>query len=132
MHALIQTEDYQADVKTAGVSDDELAAIEATISANPEIGEVIVGTGGARKVRIGGKGKGKSGGYRVFFYYAAVDVPIFLLRIISKGQRANITKAERNGIRDVLSTLADDYRAMVKREAIKQRRRRLTVTSIDT
>lgn len=110
MQTVIQTSTFIADAKAAGVTDDEMAAIVATIAADPEAGDLIVGTGGARKVRIGGKGKGKSGGYRVITYFAALDVPVFLLALVSKGQRADISQADRNALRTILATLAEDYR----------------------
>lgn len=110
MQTVVQTPTFIADAKAAGVTDDELSAIVAMIAADPEAGDVIVGTGGARKVRFGGKGKGKSGGYRVITYYAADDVPVFLLALVSKGQRADISQADRNALRVILATLADTYR----------------------
>jgi hypothetical protein len=60
-------------------------------------------------VRIAGRGKGKSGGYRVITFYAADDVPVFLLALVSKGQRVDISQAERNELRRILETLADAY-----------------------
>jgi len=47
------------------------------IASNPEAGNEIGGAGGARKVRIVGRGKGKSGGYRVITFYSGKDVPKF-------------------------------------------------------
>lgn len=110
MQTVIQTPTFIADAKAAGVTDDEMSAIAATVAADPLTGDVIPGTGGARKVRIGGKGKGKSGGYRIITFYAAEDVPVFLLALVSKGQRADISQADRNALRIVLGTLADAYR----------------------
>lgn len=74
------------------------------------------GTGGARKLRVAGRGKGKSGGYRVITFYAADDVPIFLLDLYGKGEKANLTKAERNSLHAILSTLADEHRKSVARK----------------
>lgn len=110
MHAVIETPTYLADAKEAGVSDEERTAIVAAIASDPEAGDIIMGTGGARKVRIAGKGRGKSGGYRIITYYAAEDVPVFLFALVSKGQRADISQAERNALRTVLASLADNYR----------------------
>ena len=110
MQTVVQTPTFLADAKAAGVTDDELSAIVAMIAADPEAGYLIVGTGGARKVRIGGKGKGKSGGYRIITFYAAADVPVFILALVSKGQRADISQADRNALRVILATLADAYR----------------------
>lgn len=124
MQTVIQTPTFLADAKAAGVMDDELSAIAATIAADAQAGDVIPGTGGARKVRIGGKGKGKSGGYRIITFYAAEDVPVFLLGLVSKGQRADISQADRNALRTILGTLADAYREGVagKVSAMSQRR----------
>ncbi len=44
-------------------------------------------------------------------YFGGVDVPVFLLAALSKGERANISKAERNELKLVVATIADDYRA---------------------
>ena len=68
------------------------------------------GTGGARKLRWGAKGKGKRGGARVITYYGGPDLPVFLMAVFAKGERANLTKAERNELRQVLTSLAEEYR----------------------
>jgi hypothetical protein len=121
MHGTIATPTFLADAKVAGVSDAELEEMASIIADDPEAGDIIPGTGGARKIRIGGRGKGKSGGYRVITYYAAADVPVFLLALVSKGQRADISQAARNVLRQVLPTLADDYRKSTATQARKRR-----------
>jgi hypothetical protein len=128
MQTVIQTPTFLADAKAAGLDDSELAEIAATIAANPLIGDIIPGTGGARKVQFGGKGKGKgkSGGYRVITYYAAEDVPVFLLALVDKGQRADISQANRNALREILGTLADEYREGVRRKLRQTRTKRNT------
>jgi len=113
---VIDTPFFLADAKAAGVSDDKRRAIVEIIAAEPEAGDVIPGTGGGRKVRIGGKGKSKSGGYRVITFYAAEDVPVFLLRPVSKEQRADIRQSERSDVRAALATLAEDYRESTRRK----------------
>ncbi len=110
VRTVVETQIYLADARTAGLNVDEMAAIVSTIAADPAAGDLIVGTGGARKLRVAGRGKGKSGGYRVVTYVAADDVPVFLLALISKGERANLSQAERNALRMILAGLADDYR----------------------
>jgi putative transcriptional regulator len=69
------------------MSDGERLAIVTWIAANPQAGDVIEGTGGARKVRFAGKGKGKSGGYRV----------IVLFRDGHSGILAQYFRQERKG-----------------------------------
>ena len=110
MHTVIETLDYLADAKAAGLSIAERKKVVDFISENPEAGDMIVGTGGARKVRFGGRGKGKSGGYRVITYFGGGDIPVFLLAIFAKGDRVDLSQNERNELRVELAGLADDYR----------------------
>ena len=46
-----------------------LREVQSTLVENPLAGDLIVGTGGLRKLRASGKGKGKSGGYRIWYLY---------------------------------------------------------------
>ena len=111
MQTVVETPAYLADAKTAGLSAEERRAIVDLLASRPDAGELIVGTGGARKLRVAGRGKGKSGGYRVISYFAGDDVPVFLLNIFSKGERANLSPAERNTLRVILADLAAAYRS---------------------
>ena len=43
-------------------------------------------------------GRGKSGGYRVITYFAGRSLPVFLLTLYAKGERANLSPAERNAL----------------------------------
>ena len=106
---------FLADAKAAGLSDEEMHRIAVFLSENPLAGDLMRGTGGARKVRFArqNKGKGKSGGYRTIHFFGGADVPVFALAIVDKSERANLSKAERNELRSILSTLADDYRVGV-------------------
>lgn len=110
MHTLILTPEFISQARRCGVSEQELYEIQLTISDNPLIGDVMKGTGGARKLRHAGRGRGKSGGYRTIHYYAAEDVPVFLLAIYGKGTKDNLTKAERTELSKILPLLADVYR----------------------
>lgn len=114
MHTVIQTKAFLTDAADVGMSEKEREEIVSAISRDPNQGVLIAGTGGARKVRFAGRGKGKSGGYRVVTYYAADDVPVFMLAALSKGDRANLSNAEKNELRKELAGLVTDYRASVK------------------
>lgn len=124
-HAVIETETFIADARAQALSDEEIQTIILAVSEHPMGGDLMPGTGGARKRRIAGRGKGKSGGYRVVTHYGGPDVPVFLLLLFSKGERANLSHAGRNALRTILSTLADDYRANV-RAAAKRMKERVT------
>ena len=60
--------------------------------------DLIVGTGGCRKVRLPGKGKGKSGGYRLITLLV-VDGRVFLLMVYAKGRKVTLTHAEKTTLR---------------------------------
>ena len=54
-------------------------------------------------------------------YYAAEDVPVFLLALVSKGQRADLSQADRNALRAELSAVAANYRAGVQAKVKRMR-----------
>src|SRR5262249_60618339 len=104
MHTVIETPTFLGDCQGARLADDARLAMIDAIAEDPLEGEIIPGTGGARKRRFAGRGKGKSGGYRVISFYAGNDVPVLMLALIDKGQRANISKAERKTLCQTLTT----------------------------
>ncbi|WP_273717685.1 MULTISPECIES: hypothetical protein [Bartonella] len=69
MQTVIETPAYLTSAKEEGVSTEELFNIVSFITANPDAGDLMQGTGGARKVRFPTKHKGKSGGYRVILFF---------------------------------------------------------------
>lgn len=111
LHTVIETFSFVSATKDAGMTDVERHELVVFLSKNPEAGDLIQGTGGARKVRVPFKGKGKSGGARVITYYGGDDIPLFLLDVYSKGDKINLSQAERNEMRKILGDLADSYRA---------------------
>jgi len=75
------------------------------LAAHPRAGNLIEGTGGVRKLRWGRDARGKSGGIRVIYYVHSEWMPLYLLTMFAKNERANLSKAERNelaGLVDVL------------------------------
>lgn len=110
MHTVLLTPTFERHAAAAGLDEDEIAAIVSTLAADPFAGDLIAGTGGARKVRFARAGAGKSGGYRTIHYFGGEDVPIFLLALIDKRERANLTKAERNELAAILPRIAAAYR----------------------
>ncbi len=110
MQTVLLTPTFERQAQRAGLSEDELQEIVAIISGDPTCGVAIPGTGGARKVRHAGRGKGKSGGYRTIHFFGGDDAPIFLLALIDKGERADLTAKERNDLATLLPGVAEAYR----------------------
>jgi hypothetical protein len=80
------------------------------IAANPLQGELIVGTGGIRKVRWAADAhQGKRGGVRVLYYYHNQSIPIFLFTVYGKSKKENLTQAERNILKTITSKIVRSY-----------------------
>ncbi|MBT9541372.1 MAG: type II toxin-antitoxin system RelE/ParE family toxin [Thiobacillus sp.] len=87
------------------LTEEERRDIVDYLAANPKAGDIMEGTGGVRKLRWGRQGRGKSGGVRVIYYVHSELMPLYLLTLFAKNERANLTKAERNelaGLVDIL------------------------------
>jgi hypothetical protein len=80
------------------LSEDEHAGLIAFLASDPEAGDEIIGTGGVRKVRYAAKGKGKSGGVRVIYYFYDQDMPIYALLVYGKNERADLTAKQRKAV----------------------------------
>ena len=110
MHTVVETQGFFRQSQKLGMTDEELDAIRRVVSQNPSVGNVIPGTGGARKVRIPVRGKGKSGSYRIVTFYSGVNYSVFLLDVYAKSSKENLTRAERNSIKASLSSILEEYR----------------------
>jgi hypothetical protein len=109
MHTIIETAAYLVAAADAGMAEGERNSVVDVLAANPMAGDVMPGCGGARKLRVARRGKGKSGGYRVITYFGGDDVPVFLLTVFGKNERANLTQAERNGLAALTKRLKDSF-----------------------
>ena len=61
------------------------------IAPNLEAGDVIPGSGGSRKFRCGGSGRGKRGGVRVIYFSRLAEGEIRLLLVYPKSVRENVS-----------------------------------------
>jgi mRNA-degrading endonuclease RelE of RelBE toxin-antitoxin system len=74
-------------------SDDEYREMQSWLIERPDAGAIIRGSGGIRKIRWSAKGKGKSGGVRVIYYWERAPERIYLLTMYGKSERADIDRA---------------------------------------
>ena len=75
------------------------------LAAHPKAGDLMEGTGGVRKLRWGRGTQGKSGGVRVIYYFHSDAMPLYLLTLFAKNERANLSKAERNELAGLVGLL---------------------------
>ena len=113
LQVVVETPEFLRRVRGL-LSDDERRDLIDHIAAYPEAGDVMVESGGARKVRWQAKGKGKSGGVRAITFHSGPTVPVFLMTVFAKGEKANLSKAERNALRRILGDLVEAYRKGAK------------------
>ena len=75
------------------------------LAAHPKAGDLLEGTGGIRKLRWGRGGRGKSGGVRIIYYYHSELMPLYLLTLFAKNEQENLSKADRNGMANLVNVL---------------------------
>ena len=83
-------------------TDDEYAALQNSIMANPDAGDVIPGSGGVRKLRWGLAGHGKRGGVRVIYYLRLQQGQVWMLTLYAKNEAATIPGAILKKIKEEL------------------------------
>jgi len=72
------------------LTDGEYAVLQQALSEDPELGAVIPGSGGVRKIRWGTRGRGKRGGVRVVYFVRREPGVIWMLTIYAKSVSENI------------------------------------------
>jgi mRNA-degrading endonuclease RelE of RelBE toxin-antitoxin system len=76
------------------LKDDDYRALQTALLLRPEQGAVIPGSGGLRKMRWGGLGKGKRGGNRIIYYWDPKTEVVYMLFIYGKAYQADLTRAQ--------------------------------------
>ncbi|WP_158931131.1 type II toxin-antitoxin system RelE/ParE family toxin [Acidisphaera sp. S103] len=120
MHTVCETHSFQRAAKDAGMSTDEITDLINYLAVNPMAGDEMAGTGGCRKLRVAGRGKGKSGGYRTITFYSGQMMPVFLITVFSKGEKANLTKAECNQLALLTQTIVSEYKKRIVKVSATQ------------
>ncbi len=111
MITVVETPAFLKGVKRAALSEDDHRELINYLAANPKAGVIMEGTGGVRKVRFASEGSGKSGAYRVVYYFHDDNMPLFALALFAKNEKANLTKAERNELKALMPQIVKAYRA---------------------
>ena len=106
---VIETPSFLRDTKKM-LSEEERRDLITFLAYNPAAGEILRGTGGIRKIRWAREGEGKSGGFRVVYFFHSSDVPLFALSVFAKNEKANLTQAERNELKELTAIFVNEYR----------------------
>lgn len=96
----IESPVFTADVKEL-LTDEAYAALQVYLLRRPDAGDLIVGTGGLRKVRWTAQARGKRGGTRIIYYHVRSAVQIRLILIYRKGIKDDLTPKEKAVLRKI-------------------------------
>lgn len=86
------------------LDDEAFHALQSALLANPEMGDVIEGTGGLRKMRQADlrRGKGKRGGLRVIYFWWEIGKQFWLFTLYDKNELDDLSPTERKALKDML------------------------------
>lgn len=104
MHSVAETSIFSRRADALLKVEDRAELIN-VLATDPPAGALIPGLGGIRKLRFAPAGRGKSGAFRVIYYFAAIDRPVLALLIYGKNEQENITPKQRDAL---LALLAAD------------------------
>ncbi len=93
---IVRTSLFERSLKKLGAS-----------AADPTVGDVIQGLGGARKVRFAMAGRGKSGGGRAIYVLVTRAGVAYLLLAYSKAEQAELSNAQRKVLAEIVKELTD-------------------------
>jgi len=89
------------------MTDDEYAEFQLALAERPEMGPVIPGSGGLRKVRWRLEGRGKRGGVRVIYYWLNEDEQLRMLFAYAKAHQEDLSKAQLDALRAIVEKWND-------------------------
>ena len=88
------------------LSEDGYGQLQARLAANPDIGDLMPGTGGFQKMRWADvrRGKGRRGGLRVIYYHFASDHQIWLMTLYDKDEASDLTANEKKALKSSIES----------------------------
>lgn len=97
----LETAVFTRQVK-ALLDDDQYGLLQLRLLVDPAAGDLIPGSGGLRKVRLGLAGRGKRGGGRVIYYWHPGRDQIYFLLAYAKNARTDLTSAQLRLLRELV------------------------------
>lgn len=103
---IIETSVFTRRIKEL-MSDDEYKELQEALVTRPEMGAIIQGTGGLRKVRWKLESTGKSGGVRAIYYWVTADEQIYMLYVYPKSEQENLTAEQKKALKLIVERWSD-------------------------
>lgn len=86
------------------LGEEQYRLLQNELADNPELGDVMPGTGGFRKLRWADprRGKGRRGGLRIIYYYFLSDQQIWLITLYDKDEVKDLTPKEKKVLKGAI------------------------------
>jgi len=106
--------------------DDEYRELQNQLAANPELGDLMPGTGGFRKLRWKDprRGKGRRGGRRIIYYFFLADQRIWLMTLYDKDEASDLSSRQKMALQNALEAELQARRAKQRARGKRLRRTR--------
>lgn len=92
------------------LTSEEQDAVIDLVAYEPACGDLIPGTGGLRKIRVGRRGMGKRGGARVVYFFHDAEMPILLVAVYAKNEKSDLSAAEKKEFAGLLKAFVTQWR----------------------
>ena|ERR1035437_9607450 len=94
------------------LTDDDFAVLQEMLRANPEMGAVIRGSGGLRKVRFADRrrSKGKRGGLRVIYYWWSREEHLYLFDVFDKVEMSDLSSTQKKNFKLTLKYILNEVK----------------------
>ena len=93
------------------LSTDERESLVDYLASHPEAGDVMEDLSGIRKVRFAAKGKGKSGGVRVIYFFQTEATPLYALMIYAKNEKSDLSGEDRKAMRAIVEAIKANWKS---------------------
>ena len=84
------------------ISDEEYHLLQLQLAVRPESGDLIKGSGGIRKLRWVGSGRGKRGGIRVVYYFITEDEQLYMLFAYPKNKKDDLSSDQLKQLKNLV------------------------------
>jgi mRNA-degrading endonuclease RelE of RelBE toxin-antitoxin system len=83
----------------ARIEDEAYRSMQLALILQPQLGVLIRGSGGLRKLRWSSKGRGKRGGIRVIYYWNEASETFYMLFAYAKNEQEDLTAQQLRALR---------------------------------
>jgi hypothetical protein len=106
------------------LDDDEYRILQTRLANHTDLGDLMPGTGGFRKLRWADarRGKGRRGGLRIIYYHFPSEHQIWLMTLYDKNEASDLTAAEKKALR---AAIENELKARAARRSAGSRSRRI-------